>query len=249
LTTKIRKWWSESEQQSALTKSCTNNEIYGITVEKACWDAENKEPAFPILDPYSFFPEVGTQSDIQAASVIIHAYAMDAKRVEAQYGATEVDSEDVKSILGREDRENVRPNASIMSQASGIVHDQTKMGVATSTYGADGEALVVECWTRDFSTTQIEVDRDENGNPIYAETLKYPDGIRMITVTNRGEKVLADLPNPNVNFELPVELTSNTYAWGKYPFYYTNSYEDPMCIWGFSAAEQTNALNKEIDSS
>jgi hypothetical protein len=245
LTTKLRKWWSESEQQNALTKSCLNNEIYGITVEKACWDAENKEPAFPILDPYAFFPESGLTDDLQTAGAIVHAYAMDVGRVEAQYGVKGVTGEDVRTILGRDDRENVRPNATMLNVTTGIVQDQVKTGVTTIS-GAVEEALVVECWTRDFSTVTEETIT-ETGEVTRQTRLKYPDGIRMITVANRGELVLADMPNPNINFELPLEVVSTTYAWGRYPFYHTNSYEDPMCIWGFSAAEQVNGLNKEID--
>ena len=34
LSAKMRKYWHESEQQAILSKTCLNNEIYGITVEK-----------------------------------------------------------------------------------------------------------------------------------------------------------------------------------------------------------------------
>jgi len=247
LTTKIRKWWSETEQQSSLSRSCQTNEVFGITIEKACWDPEERQPNPVVMDPYAFFPESGLTGDLQKAAVLIHAYAMDVSRVEAQFDVEGVDAEDVRQVLGREDRENVRPNETMLNRTTGIVHDQVKNNVSLVP-GAVDEALVVELWTRDYTEVMVDTGEvDEGGKPIKVKALKYPDGIRVITVCNRGELVLADMENPNINFELNLDQISRTYAWGRYPFYYANSYEDPSCIWGFSAAEQTGELNKRID--
>jgi len=229
LSTKLRKYWNETEQQSKLATSCQNNEIYGITVEKHSWDNTNKRPTTILVDPYSFFPAPGYVLDEQQLPYIIHAYAMSVDRIAEVYGQNpdDVDGDDVRTILGREDREETRPNETMMERESGIVHGLHKNTSQITSKSATGnEGLVIECWFKDE---------------------RSPDGIRVVTVTNRGDLVLEDAPNPNLNLEIPIDVSRTCYAWGKYPFSYVNSYDDSTSIWGFSAAEQVAELNKRID--
>lgn len=230
LTTRVRKYWHESEQQASLATSCQNNEIYGITVEKHGWSIAGKNPISIVLDAYSFFPAPGYIRDIQDLPYVIHAYAMDVYAIEKMFNQKPgtIDAEDVRNILGREDREEARPNNTMMNRESGIVEQQYKntSEVTGRTSRGKGEGLVVECWFRDES---------------------MPDGIRVVLVANRGRVVLADMENPNINLEIDQEAIQETYAWGRYPFSYVNSYEDSTSIWGFSAGEQVGDLNKRID--
>jgi len=230
LTTKVRKHWHESEQQSTLSTSCQNNEIYGITVEKHGWIRKTKEPFSVVLDPFSWFPAPGYVRDIQDLPYVIHAYAMDVDTIEAIFDQDpgSIEAEDVRTILGREDREEVRPNETLLNRESGVVHQQYKnTSEVTGRHSqAKGDGLVVECWFRDDS---------------------MPDGIRVVSITNRGRIVLADMENPNINLVMEREAIEETYAWGRYPFSYVNSYEDSTSIWGFSAGEQVGDLNKRID--
>ena len=233
LSAKMRKYWHESEQQAILSKTCLNNEIYGITVEKHGWTSSKKQPFSVVIDPYSFFPAPNCPADMQDAPYIIHAYSMDVDKIESIFGAEEVNADDVRTILGRNDREEVSPNAVMTDRNTGIVHDQykrtTAMGNEDRPGGSKGEGLVIECWLRD------------------PDTERYPDGIRVVSITNRGDLVLADMENPNINLEIPLDATMESYAWGRYPFSKVNSYEDSTSIWGFSAAEQVGDLNKKID--
>ena len=234
LSAKMRKYWHETEQQGTLATTCQNNEIYGIAVEKHGWTRNKKQPYSVIVDPYAFFPAPGYCRDLQDLPYVMHAYAMDVDSIEATFGKDkgEIDSEDVRTILGREDREEVRPNRFHMETESGTVHGLQKetSQVTGRTQGASrGEGLVVECWFHDEST---------------------PDGIRVVTVTNRGNIVLADMPNPNVNYkiyDMDPAMVQTTHAWGRFPFTYVNSYEDSTSMWGFSAGEQVGDINKRID--
>ena len=236
LSTKLRKYWIETEQQSTLSQSCQGNEIYGITIEKHGWSATRKAPFSVVVDPYAFFPPPNCPHDLQDAPYLIHAYAMDIDAVEQMFDKPEesVDAEDVRTVLGRADREEVRPNETTMHRESGIVHQQYRdsgeVALGTNRVGGSrGECLVVECWVRDTANEG------------------YPDEIRVITVTNRGKMVLDDIPNPNLNLELDLEVISTSQAWGRFPFSYANSYQDSTSLWGFAAAEQVGDLNKRID--
>ncbi|GAF67872.1 unnamed protein product, partial [marine sediment metagenome] len=51
---------------------------------------------------------------------------------------------------------------------------------------------------------------------------------------------------PNINPNIPREIAKKTHAWNHIPFYKSNSYEDTTCLWGFSAAEQTEDLVNRI---
>ncbi|MEA1928614.1 MAG: hypothetical protein U9N73_10440, partial [Candidatus Auribacterota bacterium] len=76
LTTKVRKYWHETEQQATLSTSCQNSEIYGITIEKHGWICGHKQPFSVVLDPYSWFPAPGYYADVQDMPYVIHAYSM-----------------------------------------------------------------------------------------------------------------------------------------------------------------------------
>ena len=229
LSAKMRKYWLETEQQATLATTCQNNEIYGITIEKHGWSRFNQSPFSVVMDAYSFFPAPGYYRDLQEAPYIIHAYAMDVSKIEETFDLEydSVSTEDVRTILGREDREETRPNET-QHRESGVVHALHKntSEVAGKASGEKGEGLVIECWFRDASTE---------------------DGVRVVTITNRGDIVLADMDNPNINLQMEREALETSYAWGRYPFSYTNSYEDSTSLWGFSAAEQVGDLNKRID--
>ena len=231
LSAKIRKYWHHTEQQATLATSCQNNEIYGITIEKHGWSKSDQGAYTVVLDPYSWFPAPGYWRDIQDMPYIIHAYSMSVEAIESIYTLEPdtVDAEDVHTILGRQDREESRPNETMLDRNSGLVHEQWKEPSAVSTgdrSGSRGDGLVVECWFRDENAT---------------------DGVRVVSIVNRGHVVLADMDNPNINLELSPDAIEESYAWGRFPFSYTNSYEDSTSIWGFSAAEQVGDLNKRID--
>lgn len=251
LTVKMKKWWNETEQQARLSRTSLNNEIYGITTEKAVWNSAKKQFVPVIMDPYSYFPAPGYYEEQEDMPYEIHAFSLPVYQVKNTFNPTEeITPDNVEQILGREDREDVRPNAILADSGVGVVLDQTREDLE-GRGGKGGEALVVECWIKDTSKHKADVivkDEETGEETVIAEAGKliYPDGVRVITICNKNV-FLNDMPNPNVNFEMDEELSRQSFAWGRRPFYKANSYEDTTSIWGFSASEQTAGTEKKVD--
>ncbi len=250
LTRKMKKWWNETEQQARLARSSLNNEIYGITIEKAVWSSAKKQFLPVLMDPYSYFPAPGYFEDQEDMPYEIHAFSIPVFSVEDTFGVEGVKEDNVQQILGREEREDVRPNTILADSGVGVVLDQARKDL-DSRGNTGGDALVLELWIKDttrHAADVIEVD-DKTGEEIVLRekgSLIYPDGVRVITMCNKNV-LLNDMTNPNVNMALPEEVANKSFAWGRRPFYKVNSYEDTTSIWGFSAGEQTGDLNKKIN--
>lgn len=232
LSLKLKKFWNETEQQALLAKSVLSNEIYGATIEKAVWSSSKKQFMPVVVDGYSYFPAPGYFSSLQEMPYQIHAYSMPVTNIEKTFAVKDIIAEDVQYILGREDREEVRPNQVLVGKDSGIVKEQVKGSNLMTGETTNKNGLVIELWIRDFTKSEGE--------------LLYPDGLRVITICNQNV-FLNDMANPNINLNLKPDLVNKSFAWGRYPFYMANSYEDTTSIWGFAAAEQTGDLNKKIN--
>lgn len=262
LTMQVKKWNNEGEQGKSLSSSVLNMEIYGITTEKAVYSPDKEETTTVVCDPFAFSPAPGFYEELNDCPYVCHAYPMEIEFVERLFNVKgKVEGEEALNTFGVE-RENNRPiptgttynSANYPGNFSDTPHP-VKQGLTTSS-----PALVVEVWIRDWTkektseplinpATGQPVINPETGEIAMIETTrdKYPGGIRVVTLTNRGKLVLADRPNPNVNPEIPRELTSNTYLYDHFPFYKANSYEDTSTIWGFSAAEQVGDINLKIN--
>lgn len=141
--------------------------------------------------------------------------------------------------------------------------------------GGVQKALVVEMWVKDYSmvwedpmTGQV-LSEDEKQPPVLnmepqviedpmtglPVTLppiepvlrsKYPGFIRCVHVTNSGELVLSDAPNPSINPEMPREITSQTYLFDKFPVLRRHSYSDDISEYGLAISEMIEPLIIEI---
>lgn len=251
-TGRMGKWYHETEQQQNLETTCLNMENYGITIEKAVWDFYKRRPDTVVVDPFAFFPAPGNYDSIDDMPYCCHAFTMSVEDVEKVYGVSGVEPDDEYShdLLGK-DRENDNPVQSLGSHQSSPNVSNNYSPIAHPTHHHTGEsgrrALVVECWIRDYCLEKTKTIDPVTGVEIVSEEYKYPGGIRVITVTNGGEKVLNDMPNPNINPNMPRELTGKTYGFDHFPFYRANSYRDNTSIWGFGAAEQVGDLNIKLD--
>ncbi len=252
LSQRIRNWWNESEQGTLLTKSATQMEIYGPTIEKYVPNIDENQLDVIVKDPFSWFPAPGYYSDIQDMPYMCDAYPMDITEVEAMFGVEGVIAEDTYTLFGQDREENAPIPASIRYGQTATDY-AGRLQTSVSTRGVlEPRALVIEVWLRDMTkeAVQIQTGTDPvSGEPIMEESeqLKYPGGIRKITLTNRGRMVLDDTPNPNINPAIPRDLAEKTYAWDKYPFGKACSYEDTTSVWGFSAAEQVGDLQQKIN--
>jgi len=257
LTSWLRKWWKTTKQRMKLKTSGLKMETYGITAEHPYWDYDRKMPNVAVLDCFSFFPAPGYYEDISTdLPYCCNAYAEPIEGIEQKFEVEGVEADDVYNILG-EDREENRqmPDGRGVQSVSYTGFDPVAYPTETGMGVRQRRALVVQIWIRDFSqaetTERISAGINEDtGEEIFQEAAtkkdKYPGNIRVITITNRGNLLLADTPNPNINPELPPELAKKTHAWDHLPFYKANSYEDTTSLWGFSAAEQTEDLINKI---
>lgn len=258
LTAAGQKWWKDTRQKRKLSTTTLQMEIYGCTVEKPYWNADRKRPDVAVIDPFAFFPAPGYYEDIAMdAPYVCHAYPENIDVLEEAYGVDGILPSDVYSILG-EGREEDRPSmrSSHVKGAAAARHYDNRASIIHHDFGASNyrerRALVVEVWVRDFSKETVEevVGVDEETGAIVTtevEQMKYPGGIRVITVTNNGHRLLSDMPNPNINPHIPRELSAHSFLFWRFPFSLGTSYEDPTTIWGFSAAEQVGDLNLKID--
>ena len=250
-------WWKKTNQQSSLTKSATNMEIYGTTIEKACWNSDKKEPEFVIVDPFSAFPAPGAYDDIGADPPYFHhAYPEDIPVIRAAFDVpddVEISTSDLYSLFG-EERVDFKPLAG-GNKPQVNTNTNSGYGVERRTEYRTPRGLVVETWLRDYSKEKIEVEvalgKDENGDPIIGtqivEQEKYPGGIRVVTTTNDGQLVLSDMGNPSINDALPKDIQKKSYLYNRFPFKHARSYVDPVSTWGFSGIEQVGDINNAIN--
>jgi hypothetical protein len=230
VTRKLEKWWIESKQHKKLRLSVINNETYGVTVEKPFWNSTINSPDTANIDPFTFFPAPGYWEDITLdAPYACQAIPVPVPVLQKQHGIDSVSADDVYYDLGldREEHSSV-VHSSETGRPSGYSGGSLN-SMSRDAYGRGNLALKVEIW--------IRVNRSE----------KYPDGIRCVTICNNGQKVLADRPNPLINWAMPEDKVKTNFLYGKIPFFLANSYEDTSSVWGFSALDQTYELAVKIE--
>lgn len=236
LTAWLKKWWSDTDQGDLLVDSANQMELYGPTIEKAVM--QEGRPGTVVIDPFAFGKAPGVFDDVQDCPFLYHIDVMRCDEIEQSYGLEPgtVEADDVYSTVGedREDNAPVPAGTATMDTAIDRVNMSTVGGRHLSVRDKnrlESRALVTELWFRDMGGD-------------------YDDNIRVVTLTNHGNLVLDDTPNPNVNWarykERP-ELVDTSYLFGRFPFRVAASYRDRTTNWGFSALEQTADLNQVLD--
>lgn len=230
---RLRKWWDDTKQTAKHRVSIRNSEIYGISWEKAAWNANIEQPNIIVCDPYAVFPYPGYYEDMaKDCPAISHAIAIDPLIINQQYNTDEkIEISETYTLLGGEREDNTNKNYGMTSATTTVTAGNSGLNqVKTALNGSDDDnkALVVEVWCRDYSG-------------------QYPGNIRVITVTNNGALVLRDGKNPNINFAFDEKIQESNYLFDRLPFTKGNSYSDSTSIFGFSAAEHTARINLKID--
>ena len=242
--TKIKRaaehWWREQEQQSIFASSVDRGEMYGCAVEKVWFDPDLElgigEVRTENVDPFHFGLYPTTCMRLQDAEAVLHFYPMATRKVKQLWPEMAEQVKPDGEILKDLGEERQEVSAGKQMENSGVL--QRTFGWFASLFGSEGQdsksvderTLVIECWVRDWS-------RD-------GESLKYPGGIRRVTVCSAGQVVLEDKPNPSINPELG-EAAQDCYLWDKFPFSLTNSIEDHVSVWGMSDYEQLEGLQRE----
>jgi hypothetical protein len=256
LTEKIRIWNNAEEQQASLGSSVLNQEVYGITIEKAIYDRRNGMPRSIVLDPWASVPAPGYYKEINDQPYHCHRWGDEPENVELQFNVAGVEEDGtLPRVLGeeREDERIVPSGTTSTSINPALNYVPTKDPNINQSVHA-GNALVVEIWIRDYATRMVEHEQwvlDAEGNEIRVvqklEEPVYPGGIRVVTLTNQGRLVLNDCRNPNINWALPIDDVRHTHSFDHLPFYKSNSYEDTNSPYGFSMAELVGDINLAID--
>lgn len=274
LSSKLRKWWKETNQQTKIRSSARTMEIYGITVEKPAWNKDLECPNIAISDPYAFYPAPGFYEDIDTdMPFCTFAYLKYIKATEAEFKVENLVADEAYDLLGtvREEYKGTGCVSLDVSLTGKYQDPMTKAG--TSGRGASDKklerCLVKEVWVRDYRTKTVSEEHpvidpgtgmpslDEQGEMMVEKRTEkvriYPDGVRKITVAassggdTGGCVTLDDSANPNINPNLPVEIAKTTHPWGRFPSYHANSYKDLVSLWGFAAAEQVGDLIVKIN--
>lgn len=275
LSSKLRKWWKETNQQTKIRSSARLMEIYGITLEKPAWCKILESPTVSVCDPFTCYPAPGFFENIDTeAPFFTFVYLKFVDAMETEFKVTDLVADEAYDLLGTV-REEYKGTGygSLDTSLTGRYADpmvKANLGQRGVSDKKLERCLVKEVWIRDFTKkTVIEEhpvinpetelpEMDEAGElVIEKKTTKvnvYPDGVRKITIAASkasdvtcGYTVLDDCANPNINPALPSEVAQNTYPWGRFPVYHANSYKDMVSLWGFAAAEQTGDLIIKIN--
>lgn len=233
LTAWLDKWWKDTNQADSMLDTTHEMETYGCTIEKHIMD--DNLPDVAVIDPFAFGKAPGVFDDLNDCPYMYHKTVMRCSEIEEFYGLEEgtVTPDETYTEMG-EDREEHTPQPYVRAGSvpigSGSGPERRRAQSASS---PDMErSVVIEVWVRDNN---------------YEE---YPDGIRVVTITNGGEVVLSDRSNPNINWALYEEnpaFVDQTFMFGRFPFDIGNSYRDKTTNWGFSALEQTADINIAIE--
>jgi hypothetical protein len=256
ITAKLKGWWNESEQNASLVDTTLQMETYGITIEKAVYDIREKRGDVVVVDPFAVIMAPGYYETLNDMPFVGQAYPERCDAIESMFNldADTVTPDDVYSLMGQE-REDNRPmmygtRAGSVAAPSNYGGDKT-MHPRQAMNGGIDQALVAEIWIRDLTKVPVyaeemildrETGEQTTKKAKTGEELKYPGGIRVVTITNKGGLVLADRPNPNVNPAISRDNQVNTYLYDHFPFWHAVSYKDTTSIWGFAAAEQVGDL-------
>lgn len=276
LSSKLKKWWKQTNQQTLIRSSARLMEIYGITLEKPTWDKEKDDAVIALTDSFGFYPAPGFFDNIDTDMPFCSfAYLKYIDEMEAKFNVEDLAADEAYDLLGtvREEYKGISSYGNLNTSLTGKYTDpMTRADISTHTV-ADKKlerCLVKEVWIRDYRKKTVSEEHPvidletgmpemgENGEPLVEKITKkvqvYPDGIRKITIAasktqgkdSTGYVVLDDCANPNINPVLPLEVAINTHPWGRFPVYHANSYKDMVSLWGFAASEQTGDLISKI---
>lgn len=269
-------WWARTQQQLKLQKSVGKSELYGFQTDKMIFDPSLEGGMGEVdtirCDTFGVLFWPGTE-DLHKTPMVVHFEAVELGEIyrtwpesegkvkgDAKY--SELLGEDRNQVRAAPKTDNIRP---IGAPSGYVMADEDKSFPFDQ--ASIQKALVVELWVRDY--TMVSVDprtgeevpegtiiedavADQQAGVTVATQVppvkqaKYPGFIRCIHVTNNGNLVLSDVPNPSINPVLPREVTSKSYLFDKFPFIRRFSYDDDLSEFGISVIEQIANLAVEV---
>lgn len=289
-----QQWWVDTEQQALLHASSQNMQIYGTTIEKGTWNPDKDDYETVLRDTFNFFPFPGYRMCDMDLPGVCDVDFLEAWEIRGKFGVPEEVTipADADEQLAGTDRQTVRGGRLDSDHSQHYPSNYASVPGSTTNEAMKNKTMVVEMWIRDRSVNRepVMVEQeatDDLGRPVGVmemvdtgevnETPVYPDGIRRVVIcpalmtdlNYRG--VLADSPNPSINWELlnvraatmvesgiiPDEQQALSWVydraktsyplWGRSPYSATPSRVDTTQWWGFSIIEQLEELQGKAE--
>lgn len=271
LHSQARFWWNETEQQDVFADSIKMAEVHGTTIEKIIFNPSLMnglgEVETIVIDPhnFSFWPLNERRPEKWEAA--LHYYTMPVNQARRKWPSMkkliQPDAE-WKKQLGELRREIHGGTSRQLPQGTfgDFARDHAFLRgnpAILSVMGRGDEVLILELWVKDYTLVkeqvnegiaELDLSTGEFGitqPPLLDKVPKYPGFIRVVTTCNGGDVLLNDRQNPSINHTLPQEKLAQTFLYNRFPFTLTPSTKDPVSPWGYSAIEQLEQINIEID--
>lgn len=266
-----RYWWNETEQQDVFADSIKMAEVHGTTIEKVIFNPTLNnglgEVETIVIDPHNFGFWPLNERRPEKWEAALHYYTMPVNQARRKWPnmkkLIQADSE-WKAQLGETRREIHGGTSKQVPRGTfgDFARDHAFLRgnpAILSVMGRGDEVLILELWVKDYTLVTEQLNEGvaeldlQTGTfevtqaPQLDKVPKYPGFIRVITTCNGGDVVLSDRPNPSVNHTLPQEKLAQTFLFNRFPFTLTPSTKDPVSPWGYSAIEQLEQINIEID--
>lgn len=205
-----REKMSKKLPQSLLTSLRIGTAIFGLFWDGSANNNIGEIRAIPI-NPFNFFPDP-MATCIEDAEYVIYAAYKHVNQLKQSF-----------------------PDKANLLDGGSIKYAELATVGATNS-NITNQVLVLEMWCRDYTTIEVEEERD--GVAVKTKKRKYPRG-RVITVAPELGIVLRDIENP--------------YRDGKFPFVLLKDYDIPFEFWGEGEVAQLlspqtyiNELNNQI---
>lgn len=266
-----RFWWNETEQQDVFADSIKMAEVHGTTIEKVIFNPSLMnglgEVETIVVDPHNFgfWPLNEKRSEKWEAA--LHYYTMPVNQARRKWPSQkkliQPDAEWKKQlgelrreIHGGTSRQLPRGTFGDFARDHAFLRGNPAI---LSVMGKGDEVLILELWVKDYTLVKEQVNEGiaeldlSSGQmqitqpPLLDKVPKYPGFVRVVTSCNGGDVILNDRPNPSINHTLPDEKLAQTFLYNRFPFTLTPSTKDPVSPWGYSAIEQLEQINIEID--
>lgn len=190
--------WDREQMNTKMYKELINTLVFGTSIFFLPWDSRDKNVKAIPVNPFNIFPDPLATS-VDDAEYIIYASYKNVERLKRAFP----------------DKADKLSGSSI--NYSELVQDNDRNATI------DNQILVLEVWTKDYETEEIEPGKLK---------YKHPNG-RVITLCPELGIVLSDKPNP--------------YADGKFPFVLLKDYDIPNKFWGEGEVQQLLSPQKHMN--
>ena len=159
-TVKLQKWWKNTSEQGKTRASARTMEIYGVTIEKPCWDKDKDQPDILVTDPFAFFPAPGLYDDLSTdPPYVCFAYLDFVDQAEKTFGVKGIAQDDAYELLGVE-REKYKADNYVASNSNiGNYSDPMTRSSHNDRTASDAKVercLIIEVWVKDLRTKTVK---------------------------------------------------------------------------------------------